>query len=154
MAYVERVVEAPRERVYEVLADGWTYSDWVVGTAHIRAVDDAWPAPGAVIHHKAGPWPLSLQDRTESIATDPPNSLVLSPHLWPLGQATVRISLTEVAPGRTVVRMAEDFDHGPLRWLRSKLSDLLLHHRNRESLRRLADVSTRRVSPRQRSTTG
>ena len=25
--------------VFDVLSDGWTYSNWVVGTSHIRAVD-------------------------------------------------------------------------------------------------------------------
>jgi hypothetical protein len=154
MAYVERIVEAPRERVYQVLADGWSYSDWVVGTSHIRAVDESWPAPGARIYHKAGPWPLALQDWTISLASDPPNTLVVSPHLWPLGVATVHITLTEIAPGRTKVRIAEDFDRGPLRWARTKISDLVLHRRNREALRRLADVATRRVSPKQPSTNG
>src|SRR5690606_23262165 len=54
MADVELRVPAPPERVEAVLADGWTYSDWVVGTAHIRDVDSDWPAPGSRIHHKAG----------------------------------------------------------------------------------------------------
>src|SRR5207248_1475605 len=46
VAHVEQVVNATPDRVFEVLADGWTYSDWVVGTAHIRDVDPDWPAPG------------------------------------------------------------------------------------------------------------
>jgi hypothetical protein len=146
MAYVEQSIGASPETVFAVLADGWTYSDWVVGTAHIRAVDEAWPAPGSRIHHTAGPWPLSLRDKTVVVAAQPPTSLVLQPHLWPLGQATVSIRLTEVSPGVTEVRMSEDFEAGPLRWLRTKANDLFLHHRNRESLRRLRDLALRRAA--------
>ena len=65
-------IVAGREDVFAVLADGWSYSDWVVGTAHIRAVDEGWPAPGSVLHHTAGPWPFSLRDRTVSQRCEPP----------------------------------------------------------------------------------
>ncbi len=147
MAITERLVQAPIDDVYAVLANGWSYSDWVVGTAHIRAVDESWPAPGASIHHKAGPWPFSLQDRTVSLAAQAPTSLVVAPHMWPLGEARVSITLTEVAPDVTRVRLAEDFAQGPLRWVRTKLNDLVLHYRNRESLRRLADLAVQRTEP-------
>jgi len=146
MAYVEQSIGTSPEAVYAVLADGWTYSDWVVGTAHIRAVDDGWPAPGTRIHHKAGPWPMSLRDKTVSVVAESPTLLVLEPHMWPLGRARVSIHLTEVEPGMTKVRMAEDFEAGPLRWVRTKVNDLLLHHRNRESLRRLKDLAIRRAA--------
>jgi hypothetical protein len=147
MADVEQTIEAPRERVFAILADGWTYSDWVVGTAHIRAVDENWPAPGSRIHHRAGPWPVSLEDSTLSLACEPPGLLLLRPRMWPLGEAEVRILLTEAGPGRTVVRLTEDFTAGPLRWVRTKVNDLVLHRRNRESLRRLADLAVRRDAP-------
>src|SRR5688500_17773965 len=153
MAVTERLVRAPIDDVYAVLANGWSYSDWVVGTAHIRAVDDRWPAPGTAIHHKAGPWPFSLQDRTEAIASQQPTSLVVAPHMWPLGEARVSISLTEVGPAMTKVRLAEEFESGPLRWVRTKLNDLLLHYRNRESLRRLADLAVQRSHPGEQPTT-
>ncbi|MEH1125866.1 SRPBCC family protein [Micromonospora sp. CPCC 206061] len=146
MAVVERVIDASPERVWAVLADGWTYSDWVVGTAHVRNVDDSWPAPGAHLYHKAGPWPLSLRDKTVVLRSDPHRELVVRPHMWPLGEAEVILSLTEVSPGRTKVTIGEDFTAGPARWLRTKLNDLILHRRNVESLRRLSDVATRQKS--------
>jgi uncharacterized protein YndB with AHSA1/START domain len=146
MAVVERVIEASPERVWAVVADGWTYSDWVVGTAHIRNVDDSWPAPGAHLYHKAGPWPVSLRDKTVVVRSDPPRELVMRPHLWPLGEAEVIMTLTEVSPGHTKVTIHEDFTAGPARWLRTKLNDLILHRRNVESLRRLSDVATRQTS--------
>ena len=36
---VTRDISASRQRVWDVLADGWTYSGWVVGNSRIRAVD-------------------------------------------------------------------------------------------------------------------
>lgn len=147
MAFVERSIAAPREDVFAVLADGWAYSDWVVGTAHVRAVDDRWPWPGAVLHHKVGPWPVSFHDRTVSVRCEPPELLVLSPHLWPLGEATVTLTLAEESPDRTKVVLHEDFERGPLLWLRTRINDVALHYRNRESLRRLEDLAIRRTRP-------
>jgi uncharacterized protein YndB with AHSA1/START domain len=146
MAVVERVIEAPPEVVFAVLADGWTYSDWVVGTAHIRQVDPDWPSPGSKIHHTAGPWPLSLNDRTVVVESRPPSRLVMQPRLWPLGTLTVHIELTPVDAHATRVTIAEDFESGPMRWLRTKVNDIALHGRNREALRRLDDLATRRYA--------
>ena len=146
MAIVQRTVHAPPERVFAVLADGWSYSDWVVGTVHIRDVDDHWPAPGAQLHHKAGPWPLSLHDSSTVQIVEHDRRLRLTAGLWPLGQAVVDIRLEPVGDGSTRVVMLEEFDEGPLRWVQNKVNDLLLHRRNIESLRRLADIAERSVS--------
>jgi hypothetical protein len=143
---------APRADVFAVLTDGWAYSDWVVGTAHVRAVDERWPSPGAVLHHSAGPWPVSVNDRTVSVRCEPPGLLVLSPHLWPLGEATVTLTLSEEGPDRTRVMLHEDFERGPLLWLRTRINDLALHYRNRESLRRLEDLAIRRTEPPEKAT--
>ena len=147
MATVRRTVKASPAGVYAVLADGWTYSDWVVGTAHIRDVDPSWPALGTRLHHKAGPWPVSLNDTSTVVAVEPERSLELRAGLWPLGEATVRITL-EPAGAATVVTMHEDFHAGPLQWIKNKINDLLLHQRNVETLRRLADIAERGTAPR------
>ncbi|MGX6601093.1 SRPBCC family protein [Micromonosporaceae bacterium Da 78-11] len=142
MAIVQRTFRASPERVFAVLADGWSYSDWVVGTVHIRDVDKSWPEPGSKLHHKAGPWPLSLQDSSTVLVMEPDRRLKLSAGLWPFGEAVVDIRLEPVG-GDTRVTMAEDFERGPLILLRNKLNDLVLHRRNIESLRRLADIAER-----------
>ncbi|WP_189113539.1 SRPBCC family protein [Pilimelia terevasa] len=147
MAVTRHVIRAPVADVYAVLADGWTYSDWVVGTAHIRDVDPHWPEPGARIYHKAGPWPLSIRDSTVVVACVPGSRLVLRPRLWPLGEAEVSIALEPDGPAGTRVTMAEEFAAGPLRWVQTKLNDLALHRRNAESLRRLGDFAVRRRVP-------
>ncbi|MGW4502886.1 SRPBCC family protein [Micromonospora sp. NPDC004336] len=137
------MIEAPPEQVWAVLADGWTYSDWVVGTVHVRDVDDAWPRVGSQLHHKAGPWPLSLQDSSTVLACEPPRRLVIRAGLWPAGEAIVVFTLEEVGAGATRVRIGEDFAAGPLRWVRNKVNDLVLHQRNKETLTRLADIAKR-----------
>jgi uncharacterized protein YndB with AHSA1/START domain len=144
VAIVEHVIPAPPERVWEILRDGWTYSDWVVGTAHVRDVDPDWPAPGARLHHKAGPWPVSVKDTSTVVSSEQPRSLVLRVGLWPLGEAVVTMTLTPDGPAATRVTMAEQFTDGPLLGLRNKASDLVLHRRNKEALRRLADLAVRR----------
>ncbi|BCY13775.1 SRPBCC family protein [Actinoplanes sp. L3-i22] len=140
MATVTRTVQASPARVFAVLADGWTYSDWVVGTSHIRDVEESWPAPGSKLHHKAGPWPLSLHDSSTVLACVPGRELKIRAGLWPLGEAVVDIVLEPEFDGGTRVVMREDFEAGPLRWVRNKINDLALHQRNVEALRRLADI--------------
>ncbi|MEV6301613.1 SRPBCC family protein [Actinoplanes sp. NPDC051861] len=143
MATVARTVQAPPERVFSVLADGWSYSDWVVGTVHIRDVDPHWPTPGSKLHHKAGPWPLSLHDSSTVLACEPGRRLRLNAGLWPLGAAIVDIRLEPASENTTRVVIHEDFEAGPLLWIRNRVNDLILHRRNIETLRRLADIAER-----------
>ncbi|WP_331713230.1 SRPBCC family protein [Micromonospora krabiensis] len=144
------MIDAPPQQVFDVLADGWTYSDWVVGTVHVRNVDDDWPKVGSQLHHRAGPWPFSLQDASTVLLCEPPHRMVLRAGLWPAGEAIVTFTLDPVDgnPNATRVRIGEDFAAGPLRWVRTKLNDLVLHLRNRETLARLSDIATRREDQR------
>lgn len=79
---------------------------------------------------------------------EPPHKLVLRAGLWPAGEAIVVFTLEPVGEHATRVRIGEDFAAGPLRWARNKLNDLVLHQRNKETLRRLADISTRQKADR------
>jgi hypothetical protein len=141
MAATERVLNASAADIYAVLADGWSYSDWVVGTAHIRSVDDTWPAPGSHLLHKVGPWPLSVRDKSTVLECDPGRMLLTKVRIWPLGEGHVRITITPVGSTRTRVTMQEEFTSGPLRWLHTKIDDLALHYRNVEALRRIEDLT-------------
>jgi Polyketide cyclase / dehydrase and lipid transport len=145
VARVEHLINAAPEQIFAVLADGWTYSDWVVGTAHIRDVDPDWPAPGTQLHHKAGPWPFSVRDTTVSLDCHPPHLLLVAPKLWPLGAARVTFELVALGPTTTRVAMTEEFAEGPLHLVRTVLENVALRWRNKESLRRLGDLATRRV---------
>jgi hypothetical protein len=145
MAVIQRVLDASADDVFAVLADGWTYSDWVVGTAHIRDVDATWPEPGSELHHKVGPWPVSVRDSTTVLECEPGRMLLTKVRLWPLGQGEVRFTLVPVGPQRTRVTMAETFTGGPLRWVHTKLNDLVVHWRNAEALRRVEDLARSRA---------
>ena len=54
---VTRDIAAPRTRVWEVMADGWTYSQWVVGNSRMRRsipTGRQW-APGSCTRSEYGP---------------------------------------------------------------------------------------------------
>jgi uncharacterized protein YndB with AHSA1/START domain len=146
MAEVEKIIQASPEQIFAVLADGWTYCDWVVGTAHIRDVDPHFPNVGTTLHHTSGPWPVSVHDESTVLQCEAPYLLALKVKVWPAGAGTVRLVLTPHGEKATRVTMTEQFVEGPLRWVRSKLQDVVLYRRNKESLRRLADLAMRRTS--------
>jgi uncharacterized protein YndB with AHSA1/START domain len=138
MVTVERQVNAPPEHVWQVLADGWTYT-WVVGTALIRQVDPDWPHPPSRIHHSVGAWPFLLSDETVSILCEPERRLELQPKGRPfLGEARVVIELVPSGTG-TRVRLSEEAVAGPgRRIVPDVLRRLVIRVRNREGVRRLA----------------
>ena len=137
MAVNVRRFDATPEQVFAVLADGWLYPSWVVGASRIRAVAPDWPAPRAELHHSVGVWPFLLNDKTVLLEWDPPRRAVLQAHGWPIGEAQVTI---EVAPrgAGCVVRIMEDAAEGPGRLIPEIVRRVILHIRNRETLRRLA----------------
>lgn len=144
MTEVSLTVQASREKVFEVLADGWSFAGWVVGASHIRDVDPGWPAAGSKLHHSVGPWPLVVKDVTVVREVQPPRLIELDARLWPVGAATVRLELDDIAPNVTRVRMVEQVVRGPAKIVPSAAQALLLVPRNRESLRRLADQAVGR----------
>jgi hypothetical protein len=146
MAEVSRLVAAGPEEVFAVLADGWTYSNWVTGTSHIRAVDRDWPAPGTRIHHAAGIWPVVTRDETVVEGVVPAYRLDLTARGRPLGEARVTILLRPYGP-HTRVEMIETPSAGPGRWIHNPLAEALLARRNTETLARLAATVERRTQP-------
>ncbi|RTL67786.1 MAG: SRPBCC family protein [Pseudonocardiaceae bacterium] len=134
------------ERVFAVLADGWSYPLWVVGATHMRDVDGDWPAIGARLHHSVGVWPLQAHDTTRVVAVRAGELLELRAHLWPTGSARIRLTLRPTGAG-THVEMDEWADSGPLALVPRAVQDLVIAPRNRESLSRLAAVATRRAGP-------
>jgi uncharacterized protein YndB with AHSA1/START domain len=144
---VSREVAAGPERVFRVLADGWSYAGWVVGNSHVRRVDEDWPAVGARIHHSAGFWPVQLHDDTEVLAVVPDRLLELDARLWYLGAARIRFTLTPLADGaRTRITMGEQVVRGPGSTLPLLVQSVLLRPRNSETLARLGDLAAGRAS--------
>ncbi len=143
MAQVSRHVAAPPERVFEILADGWTYAGWVVGASHIRAVDPHWPAPGSRILHAVGPWPVVIRDSTTVCEVTPGQRLLLRLRIWPFGEGEVEL-VVDPAPGGIgcTVTMDETLVSGPWRLLGPAVG-ALLRARNTETLQRLAALAER-----------
>jgi uncharacterized protein YndB with AHSA1/START domain len=145
VAEVQRTIGAAPSRVFAVLSDGWSYPLWVVGAAHMRDVDAAWPQVGSRIHHSVGAWPLLLEDDTQVVAMEPDHLLELAARAWPTGTARIVLTLEEVAGG-TRVTMEEDAESGPARLIPSPVRAAMLVPRNRESLARLERLAINRPS--------
>lgn len=126
---------SPRE-VFDVLRDGFTYGDWVVGTRTIRAVDHDWPAVGSAIHYTVGYGPTRKDDHTRSLRYEPERELQLEAHAWPAGSAHIRITAERIDVG-TRVEIDEKPHRGPARLLHNPLLAILVKARNVETLRRL-----------------
>jgi uncharacterized protein YndB with AHSA1/START domain len=146
MIAVSREIQAKPDDVMSVLTDGWTYASWVVGASTIRSVDDGFPAPGTRIHHSVGSWPLLIHDTTHVLEYEPGRRLRLEARGWPLGQATVEITVDQDAES-SLVRMREDVSEGPGRMVPLPIRRLAIAPRNRESLRRLAYLAEARTKP-------
>lgn len=144
MATNSRIVQAPPEKVWEVLCDGWLYPLWVVGASRMREVDEHWPAVGARLHHSVGSWPLLLDDHTEVMESTPGTMLRLKARAWPTGEADVTLHLRPSGSGTEVV-LEEDAVAGPGRLVPKPLRDAGLKWRNVEALRRLAYLVERRA---------
>ncbi|GIF75600.1 polyketide cyclase [Asanoa siamensis] len=139
-------IDASPERVFAVLADGWSYASWVVGASHIRAVTPEWPAVGATLHHQIGPWPLHVKDESVVSEVVPDRLLELHARAWPLGEATIRLDL-EPLDKATWVTLSYDLIAGPGRLVPSQLRSALLRPRSAEMLSRLSDIAQRRTTP-------
>jgi len=142
---VERDIAAPVEVVWSVLADGWSYANWVVGTARVRMVEDGWPAPGRRIHHSVGVWPLLLNDTTAVLESHEPSHLAVEARGWPLGKAHVALELRPDGDGACVVTIREDAVSGPGTLVPHAIRQALIVPRNREALRRLAQLAEGRA---------
>jgi hypothetical protein len=143
---VTRETTASRQHVWNVIADGWTYSQWVVGNTRMRAVAPNWPAPGSKIHHTIGIWPVVLNDETEVESCTPLEELVLLAKGRPFAGARITLRLSDTQNGSRI-EMAEVPVGGPLNWVPRRLALAAAWPRNRECLRRLAALAERREEP-------
>ncbi|MHA3024740.1 SRPBCC family protein [Mycobacterium sp. BMJ-28] len=142
---VKRDTVATRSQVWDVIADGWTYSQWVVGNSRMRAVDPDWPAVGATIEHSLGVWPLLLNDVTMVQDCRPMEELVLLAKGRPFGKARITLRLFDIEGGGCRIEMAEVPIGAPMGWVPQRLALLAVIPRNRECTWRLAALAERRI---------
>ncbi|MEO7752104.1 MAG: SDR family NAD(P)-dependent oxidoreductase [Terracoccus sp.] len=138
---VSRRVDAPAEVVWAVLEDGWSYCHWVVGTSTVRGVDDGWPRVNRRIHHSVGGWPLTLEDSTLVLESEPGVRLVMEARGWPMGKAKVTVEIEQETDETCVVTILEDAVAGPGASIPKPVRQAVIVPRNRESLRRLARLA-------------
>jgi len=143
VAVVNTLVERRPEQVWDVLADGHAYADWVIGTREIRAVDEGWPAVGTAIHYTVGVGPLTLRGRTTVRQIEKGRRLGLEADAGLLGSARIVIELDEWGDG-TVVVLDEHPLRGPAYWLHSAVSEAVLLVRGRPMVNQLARLVERR----------
>lgn len=137
---------ASPDQVWRVLADGWLYPGWVVGASRVRAVEAAFPAEGACIHHSVGAWPVLVDDRSVAVRSEPGRLLVLDAAMRPIGRAKVEIQLIPAGSG-TRIEMREDIVSGPASWAPSPVRQALIKKRNVETLLRLSLLAQRATEP-------
>src|SRR4051812_9498647 len=112
MSHNSRLIDCRPEDVFAVLADGWSFANWVVGSVRIRDVEPTWPAVGSKIHHSVGVWPVLIDDHSEVEHVEPPHFLQLKVRAWPTGEGRVAIRC-ESQQGMALVTIEEDAESGP-----------------------------------------
>ena len=136
-------------RVWALLADPYSYADWVVGTSAVDSADTGWPAQGARLHHRFGPRPLQVRDTTTMLASEPPRHLVLCALARPVAEVWVEVWVRPAADGGCEVTLREDVLGGRAARCRS-ISEPIQRWRNRRSLAALLALAEARAPARQR----
>jgi hypothetical protein len=139
MAVRNALVRAGPPAVWAVLADGYSYDQWVVGTKAVRSVDPGWPQEGTSLHYTVGLGRLRLDDRTTVRLAEPGKSLELEALARPVG--SVRISIQILPWGEDSVVVVDEHPlRGPSWALENPIAELAMTLRNRAMLHRLVRV--------------
>jgi len=145
MAKNVRILHTTPEAVFDVLADGWLYTTWVVGASRMRKEEAGWPQVGTRLHHSFGSWPFVINDVTTSLEWDPPRRMVIQPKGWPIGEARVTLTVEPHAKGCKVT-IVENPVEGPGAYVPNVIIQPMIWIRNRETLRRLGWVAAGRAA--------
>ncbi|MFE7273437.1 SRPBCC family protein [Streptomyces sp. NPDC057623] len=93
MAVRHRLIQASPSVVWDVLADGHRYAEWVVGTSRSQPLSGRWPRTGAVIRYEVRLGPLRLVNETVVRRCEEGVCLELEAHAGVLGTARIAIEL-------------------------------------------------------------
>jgi hypothetical protein len=138
----------PVERAFLLLEDPRSLRTLVPGARRIRRFDPAWPAPGTLVHHTVGVFPLLVRDTTEVLACERDHRLLLEARLQMLGTFLIDMRLepdgsaSRLVIEETVIR--GPFGHGLLR----PGIEVLIMLRNLELGRRFRRLLEQRESAR------
>jgi uncharacterized protein YndB with AHSA1/START domain len=135
-------IDAPPERVWEVLSDPRCYPRWVVGAKEFRDADPDFPAIGSKFHHRVGVGPLTLADHTEVVDVNPPWRIELKAKARPLGAANVVLQAEPSGSGTRLTMIEDPAD--PITRLLA-IVHLVVRVRNARGLQRLKAIAERPV---------
>jgi uncharacterized protein YndB with AHSA1/START domain len=149
MAERQQLIECPPHQVWQALANGRNYAEWVVGTQEIPQVDTAWPAVDAELRFRVGIGPVHFEDSCVVRICEPERRLELEAGAEPLGTARIAFKLLPWSAD-TLVILDEHPLQGPGARLQGPMSEFILHLRNRRMLGNLARVAVegREADPR------
>ncbi|MEV0238841.1 SRPBCC family protein [Streptomyces sp. NPDC050674] len=137
MAVRHHLIRVPPAAVWDVLADGNRYAEWVVGTSESHPVRGQWPRTGAAIRYEVRLGPVHLDNETVVRHCEQGTRLELEAHAGVLGTARVAIELRPWGEHCLVI-----LDEHPLRGAGGRLHNVgfeaLIQLRHRTMLARLA----------------
>ncbi|MFC9685539.1 SRPBCC family protein [Streptomyces sp. NPDC056948] len=139
MAVRHRLIKVSPQTVWDVLADGGRYAEWVVGTSASEPVRGQWPQTGSAIGYEVriGPWRLT--NETVVRHCEEGSKLGLEARAGLLGTARIAIQLLPWGEHCLVI-----VDEHPLQGASGRLHNVgveaLIQLRHRAMLARLARV--------------
>ncbi|SFD71702.1 SRPBCC family protein [Streptomyces aidingensis] len=152
MARNHRLILSSRSEVWDLLADGHRYGEWVTGTRRVLAVDPAWPEVGAGLRVRVGIGPLTLDDTCVVRLCEPRSRLELEAQAHPFGAARIAMNLIPWG-GHTLFVLDWHPLRGPGTRMHGLPVDYAVRIRNGIMLTKLARIAVRehaRPSPARR----
>ncbi|MFF1442252.1 SRPBCC family protein [Streptomyces sp. NPDC058295] len=139
MAVRHRLVKASPQTVWDVLADGDRYAEWVVGTSSTQEKTGEWPRVDAKIAYEIRVGPVTLANETVVRRCREPDVLELEARAGVLGTARIAFELRPWGPHCLVI-----LDEHPLQGVGGLLHnagvEVVTQLRHRALLGRLAKV--------------
>ncbi|WP_030245865.1 MULTISPECIES: SRPBCC family protein [unclassified Streptomyces] len=137
MAVRHRLIRVSPSAVWDVLADGTRYGEWVVGTSESHPVRGQWPHKNAAIRYRIRLGPVQLDNETVVRHCEEGTHLELEAKAGALGTARIAIELRPWGEHCLVI-----VDEHPLRGAGGRLHNVgfeaLIQLRHRTMLARLA----------------
>ncbi|MFD7402685.1 SRPBCC family protein [Streptomyces sp. NPDC059866] len=123
MARNRRLILSSPSEVWDLLADGHRYGEWVTGTQQVLAADPHWPEVGARLKVRVGAGPLTLDDMCVVRICEPQRRLELEAKAEPFGAARIAMKLIAWG-GNTLFTL----DRHPLRGPGTRMHGLPVDH--------------------------
>ncbi|MGW8064090.1 SRPBCC family protein [Streptomyces ziwulingensis] len=139
MAVRHRLVQASPRAVWDILADGNQYVEWVVGPSDVTPTSGRWPEVGATITYEVRLGPVRLQNESVVRHCVPGSVLEIEAKAGSLGTARIAIELRPWGE-QCLVIVDEHPLRGPGGALHNVGVEALIQVRHRAMLSRLAKL--------------